>query len=444
MIIIRYQVALLCYRVVVLLLLPLVLLALLFRSLTQAQYRARILERLGFLPDHLKPNGIVVHAASVGEVLALKPFIEKLLIQYPDTDITLTTFTPTGSAQVDKLFAQRVQHVYLPIDNIISSTLFLRRLKPKAMIFMETELWPNLIAHCRRKNIALLLINGRLSKKSITGYAKLAWLITPTVQAFDDILTQSEQDKRHYQTMGALAAQCHCSGNLKFDITVTSDLAKKQQDLAQYLPSKHLPQKRPVWLLASSHQGDETLALRAFELLKQQHPSLLLIIVPRHPERFTHVAHLAAQAGNRVIKRSDHQAVSDDTNVWLIDSLGELLAVCALANVVTMGGSFNDVGGHNPLEPALFRKPLIVGHNMSNFKEITSQLTQANAMIQLTEIDEGKIPAQLATTVSHILTDEDKANKLGENAYQVVLANQGATDLSLAYLAKLLTAKAKG
>ena len=404
---------------------------LLLRSINHQAYRQRFLERLGFISTALQTGGIIIHAASVGEVIALKPFITKLLNNYANLPITVTTFTPTGSAQVKKLFADKVQHCYLPLDNIFSTQLFLKRLKPKAMIFMETELWPNVIAQCQKQQIKLLLLNGRLSEKSMRSYQKLAWLIMPTIQRFDKILTQSQVNQDNYLTMGANPEQCELSGNLKFDISVNNDVAAKQQELAALIT-----QQRKVWLIASTHPGDEALALQAFEQIKQQQPDALLIIVPRHPERFEQVAKLAQIAGYPLLKRSEQHLVTLQTDVWIIDTLGELLATCALADVVTMGGSFSDIGGHNPLEPALFKKPVIVGPNMSNFSEILLQLKSEQAIVQIAENE--NMPQTLADEVLALFTHENSAQRVGENGYKVVLANQGATAHSLTALQTLL------
>lgn len=430
----RNFLALFLYRLVFLLLTPILLIVLLIRSINHPEYRQRLSERLGLLLKKLKTGGIVVHAASVGEVIALKPFITRLIAQYPNTAITVTTFTPTGSAQVTKLFGKQVQHCYLPLDNIISTQLFLQRLKPQAMVFMETELWPNLIAQCQAKNIKLMLVNGRLSDSSMRSYKKLSWLIEPAIQRFDSILTQSQVNQDNYLAMGASTDRCQLSGNLKFDISLNADVAAKQTELANLIT-----EKRNIWLIASTHPGDEALALKTFELVKQQDSSALLIIVPRHPERFEQVAKLAKEADNQVLKRSKKQAVTLSTNVWIIDTLGELLAACALADVVTMGGSFNEIGGHNPLEPALFHKPVIVGPNMSNFKEILLQLISAQAIVQIAE--NNAIPQTLATQVLRLLSDSTAAQLLGKNAYQVVQANQGATQRSLAALRQLIEAQ---
>ena len=428
------MISLLLYRILLLILSPLILALLLVRSKNNKAYRQRLLERFGYFPSPAKQGGIVVHAASVGEVIALKSFIEKLLTNYPDLPITVTAFTPTGSAQIVKAFGDRVQQGYLPLDIFPCTSLFLYRLKPKMMIFMETELWPNLIAQCASKDIKLLLINGRLSQKSLTSYQKLSPLIKPCLLRFDKILTQSQENLRHFLQLGAQKKQCLNSGNLKFDIAINDHVMNKKRELSQLLFSNNTQKNRTVILMASTHEGDEVIALSAFKKLLAKDPSLLLIIVPRHPERFSAVADLCLAQQLSLAKRSDNVPVSDN-QVWLIDSLGELMAVFALSDIVIMGGSFSEVGGHNPLEPALFNKPIIVGHNMSNFNEIMEQLTTNNAVIQLLENESIQ---QLVNEVTALLAHPTQQRVLGDNAHNVVLANQGASDFSLTQVTTLL------
>lgn len=428
----KYFFSLLLYRLLFIILLPLLLFVLVIRSKNHPEYRQRLLERLGFISGDIKTEGIIVHAASVGEVIALKAFIEKLLSAYPNTPITVTTFTPTGSAQVHKLFADKVQHCYLPIDSWVCTHLFLSTLKPKAMVFMETELWPNLIAQCKRRDIKLLLVNGRLSVKSMKSYRKIKWLIQPTLTAFDQILTQSQLNQDNFMLLGGNQLTCDLSGNLKFDISVNPSVIDKQTELAQYIKTP-----RNVWVMASTHQGDEQIALDAFKQLHAEYPGLLLVIVPRHPERFNDVARLAQKAGFTTNKRSEGTPVEATTQVWVLDTLGELMSMYALADLVTMGGSFSNIGGHNPLEPALFKKPVIVGPNMSNFTEVMEQLLSAEGVMQLSQQEPLKEAEQLTHVMSILLKTPKQQGVLGGNAYQVVLQNQGASDRSLAHLVKL-------
>lgn len=440
--------ALFFYRVILLLLMPFLLLALLIRSLNNTQYRQRISERLGFVPSTNSSNkvskgGIVVHAASVGEVIAISPFVERLISQYPHLPITVTTFTPTGSVQVIKHFGTRVQHTFLPLDTLPCTQLFLMRLQPKIMVFMETELWPNLINQCANKKIKLLLINGRLSSKSVKNYQKFSALIKPTLNHFDKILCQSHDNLDNFLQLGADVERCKVSGNLKFDISINETIREKQTTLANLLPKK-----RPIWLVASTHPGDEEITLAAFKIIKEILPQLLLIIVPRHPERFGSVAKLCIEQGYSLTKRSENILVTEQ-DIWLLDTLGELIAAYALADIVTIGGSFSDIGGHNPLEPALFKKPIIVGSDMHNFTEILLQLQQSQGIIHLKKalLEEEQLPTTpnntihntLAKAVINLLEDKEAAYLLGSQAHKVVLNNQGATNKTLAQVQELLS-----
>jgi 3-deoxy-D-manno-octulosonic-acid transferase len=428
--------ALLIYRIILLLLTPILILALLFRSFSNSQYRQRLSERLGCISNTISSNqcyknGIIVHAASVGEVIALTPFVEQLLQQYPDLPITITTFTPTGSVQVRKKFGSRVQHTFLPLDIFPCTYLFLNRLQPKLMIFMETELWPNLISQCAHKNIKLLLINARLSANSMKNYQKISALIKPTINYFDKILCQSQDNLNNFLQLGGDAKRCKVSGNLKFDISVNAAIQEKKEILR-----KLLPVNRTIWLVASTHQGDEDKALAAFKIIKEKCPQLLLVLVPRHPERFSSVRKLCIDQGFSVAKRSDNIQVTDH-NIWLLDTLGELMPAYALADIITMGGSFSHIGGHNPLEPALFKKPIIVGYDMSNFTDILLQLEQAQGVIQLPVIGDD-IPQALALVIIKLLADREAAHILGVQAHQVVLNNQGASMRTLAQVQQLV------
>ncbi len=421
--------SLLFYRLFLLLLLPLFLAAIILRSQKSKAYRQRLPERLGLCQQPYQSGGIIVHAASVGEVIALKSFIEQLTQRYSNLPITVTTFTPTGSDQVKKLFGTRVQHSYLPLDIYPCTSIFLTRLKPKLMIFMETELWPNLIAQCKNKKIKLLLINARLSKSSLKNYQKITPLIRPCLNHFDKILCQSQENLHHFLALGADIPRCINTGNLKFDINLTTQIVTKQAELSQYMT-----QNRTIWLVASTHQGDEEIALNAFKKLQAHSPELLLLLVPRHPERFNNVAQLCQKTGFTIARRSKNEEV-EHQDIWLLDTLGELMAAFSLADIVTMGGSFSHIGGHNPLEPALFKKPIIVGSNMSNFNEVTQQLLQQQGIIQLeakaTHDNNLEQSQQLCNKVIELIETPRLQRLIGEHAYQVVLANQGASKTTL-------------
>lgn len=426
--------SLLLYRIVLLLLSPFILLALLFRSFSNPQYRQRLSERLGFIPQAYKKHGIIVHAASVGEVIALTPLIEQLLEAYPELPITITTFTPTGSTQVKKRFSSQVQHCFLPLDLFPCTQLFLSQLEPKLVVFMETELWPNLINQCANKKIKLLLINGRLSANSMKSYSKIGSLITPSLNRFDKILCQSQDNLDNFLQLGANSGKCVVSGNLKFDISINDTILEKKAQLTALIPTQ-----RQLWLVASTHQGDEEIALTAFKKIKALFPTLLLVLVPRHPERFNTVEKLCLSHGYTLAKRSENKTV-EAQDIWLLDTLGELMAAYSLADIITMGGSFSNIGGHNPLEPALFNKPIVVGSDMSNFTEVLNQLKQLQGIVQLPASSATiEHSSQLAEMIINLLQDKPKALLLGKQAHQVVINNQGASELTLSYIQELMT-----
>ena len=426
--------ALLTYRLLLILLLPAILLLALVRSFNHPAYRHRLSERLGRVPRNFKPGGIVIHGASVGEILALKPFINECLQAFDDVPITVTTFTPTGSEQVQKIFGDRVQHCYLPLDIWQCTTLFLNALKPSALVVMETELWPNLVAQAKQRGTKLLLINGRISDKSIDRYEKFSALIRPCLEKFDQVLAQSELNQQRLIHLGANADTCHNVGNLKYDIKAGADTEQKYLALSPILNVQ-----RPIWLLASSHEGDEAIALAAYRAIAKHYPDVLLVIVPRHPERFDKVVNLMQQQQISVQRRSDNLAISPNTQVCVMDSLGELLAAYQFANLVTIGGTFSHIGGHNPLEPALYQKPIIVGADMANFSEVHQQLTDQQGLITLAKMSDNNTTSDtLAEQVISLLDDEAKAATLGANAYQVVQANQGCSAKTLAALKSLV------
>lgn len=420
--------ALLIYRILLLLLSPLLLALLLLRSRSNKAYRQRLGERFGF-NSSLTQTDLLIHAASVGEVIAIKPFVEQLLAE--NYSITLTTFTPTGSEQVKKLFGTSVQHCYLPLDLVPCTYLFLNRIKPKALVVMETEVWPNLIAQAKSRKIKLLLINARLSASSVKRYQQLSALFQPAINKFDHILCQSQVNLEHFETIGAKPKKLSVSGNLKFDISIDAKHSEKAQQLKRLLPSN-----KAVWLVASTHPGDDELILATYQRLYQQHPELLLILVPRHPERFDSVYQLSVKHGLNTTKRSTEQKAENNCQVWLLDTLGELMAAYQLADIVTIAGTFSTIGGHNPLEPAIYKKPIVIGADMHNFIEVEQQLMAKNGLLKL-PIDD--VEANLENAITQLLELPGQAKAYGENAYAVVEENQGASSLSVNYLKELLS-----
>ena len=421
------------YQTLSTLLLPVIVLALLLRARTQSAYGKRIGERLGYCPKpctKAKPlkGSIVIHGASLGEISALKPFIEQVIEYFPQHLITVTSFTPAGSSQIQKLFGLRVNHAYLPIDNPLCNSLFLSRLKPNAMVFMETELWPSLIAQAHKRNIKLLLINARLSPKSVRRYKKINLLIQPALQRFNRVLTQSDDNKARFLQLGAQVKSTLTTGNLKYDLQASDKTYALIHQLKQAINN------RPIWVVGSSHQDEEALILSAFNQVRLQHPNVLLVLAPRHSERFEPIAVQLQNQGLNFVKRSQPQTPNNSTHVWLIDTIGELLAFYGVATVCTVAGSFGKTGGHNPLEPALFSKAATLGPNMQNAEQLTAQLLAANGIIQ----QQNSNSQTLANHIIRLLNAPKEREILGNNAHALLQTNQGATQKALQALIELM------
>jgi 3-deoxy-D-manno-octulosonic-acid transferase len=341
----------------------------------------------------------------------------------------VTSFTPAGSQQVQQLWGARVQHCYLPLDNPIAGALFFRRLKPIAVVFMETELWPNLIAQANARHIPLLLVNARLSQKSVRAYQKFAGLMAPAVQRFSCILAQSHEDCARFIAVGADPAQCRMGGNLKYDIQPSLSTLATRDVL------RPLVTGRKVWVIGSSHQDEELLLLDVACELCERIPALLIVWAPRHRERFTAVAEQLQARGMSIAKRSIQQVPGPQTPVWLLDTFGELQAFYAIADVCTVAGSFGQAGGHNPLEPALFNVATTVGPNMQNAAAITAELLAAQGLFQ-----HGHVEAQvLVDEIAALLLQPQTAEQLGINAGCVVSVNQGATSQAVEQLRFMCT-----
>lgn len=408
---------------------PLIITGFYLRSIKQKAYRDRLDERLGSYPSTFKTGGIVVHGASVGEIIALQPLIEKLITRYPTEPLTVTTFTPTGSQQVLDRFGSSVQHCYLPIDAIGPVEKFLAALEPQIVVIMETEIWPNLIDQCHKRNIKTLLINGRISTRSFPRYQKIIRLIRPTLMKIDCILAQSSDDRDRLVSLGADIKKISISGNIKYDLSPILNVDERVEVLKRGLSD------RDIWVVGSSHEDEEALILESYQLLLEDFPKLLLIIAPRHPERVQPLEHKIAAMPLTFIKRSEASQPTENTRVWLIDTMGELLLFYQLAKICTIAGSFGKTGGHNPLEACLFAKPMVVGTNMTNFNDIAEQLLTAKGMIQLKE----NSAEALALSIKNLLLDSTAADTLGNNAEGVLRKNRGAMDKTLTALSSLLS-----
>ena len=410
------------------LLLPLLFLRLWLRGRQAPAYRQRWKERMawGYRPGTLK-NSIWVHAVSVGETLAAVPMIERLLADYPDTPLLVTTTTPTGSERVKALFGDRVTHVYCPWELPTALNRFLRAFDPKTVIVLETELWPNLCAAVKRHGAKLMLMNGRLSEKSYRGYRKLPRLVRPMMARFDALAVQTPVERERYIALGAWPERVHAIGSVKFDMSLDDAVRQAAGDLRAAIG------ERPVWIAASTHPGEDEPVLAAHKALLETAPQTLLMLVPRHPERFDSVAQLIRQQGLALARRSRQEAISADTGVYLADTMGELLMLFGVADVAFVGGSLVPVGGHNLLEPAGWGKPVVTGPHLHNFTAIAGLLDDADALALVDNAD------ALAIALQALFRYPDQRQRQGQAAAAVVEANRGALEKGLELISEQLT-----
>ncbi|HMV59946.1 MAG TPA: lipid IV(A) 3-deoxy-D-manno-octulosonic acid transferase [Agitococcus sp.] len=415
------------YNFLLHLLLPFVYLRLLWRGRTTPAYAQNIEQRFGG-HKKLPQGGIVIHAVSLGETLASQPLVNALLTQYPNLPLIITNTTATGAERARALWGDKVHQCYLPYDYSWAMRRFLEHSRPKLIIVMETELWPNLIDQAKQLTIPVMLANGRLSAKSAAGYGKILSLVTPMLQALTVLAAQDQDTAQRFQDLGTPESTIQVTGSLKFDLTIPDDLTLRADELKQ----QWLLQTRPIWVAASTHEGEDEIVLTAFKQIKQQFNNALLILVPRHPERFDKVADLIAKQGLSIARRSQQQAITTEVSVFLGDSMGELLLWFALADVAFVGGSLVSVGGHNPLEPAALAVPIVTGMTMFNFKQITDILLQAGALQQAANSQE------LAGVVCDWLNNPEQKQQAGQAALQVVNANKGALAKHLAIVEGLL------
>ena len=398
--------------------LPLVAIRLLLRARKAPAYARRAGERFAVGLPALRPGGIWVHAVSVGESIAAAPMIRALMARHPDLPITVTCMTPTGSERIRAMFGDQVQHCYLPYDLPWAAARFLDRVRPKLAVVMETELWPNHIHQCARRGIPVVLANARLSERSARGYARFARLTAPMLAELDWLAVQTETEAERFRQLGARPERVSVTGSIKFDLHIDASLtARAAEQRAQWGADA-----RPVWIAASTHGGEDEVILIAHRKLLERHPDALLILVPRHPERFRDVFELCRQQGFATARRSGNEAVGAEHQVLLGDTMGELLFLYALADVAFVGGSLVANGGHNLLEPAALGKPVLSGPHLFNFLEISQQLAAAGA---LREIDDA---AGLALAVATLLGDSEQAQTMRDGGLRVLRANQGALE----------------
>ena len=408
------------YSVLLYLLMPIVLLRLFWRGLAQRDYWRRIPERFGFVPR--APDGVAVwvHAVSVGESLAALPLIRKLLEQHPGA-VLVTTTTPTGSERVRAALGERVLHTYAPYDLPGAVARFLGRVRPARVVVMETELWPNLFAALAQRGVPLVIANARLSPRSFAGYRRVRKFARATLAHCAAIAAQTEADAERFRAIGAEPARVRVLGNLKFDLEMPESLVRAGQALRQRWGAA-----RPVWIAASTHEGEEDVVLRAHRILLKRFPDALLVLVPRHPQRFDGVARLVEKSALRSLRRSalpPAEAAAPplgELQVLLGDSMGELPMYLGAADVAFIGGSLVEVGGHNVLEPAALGLPVLFGPHMFNFEQARALLLERGAARQVDDV------LGLEPALAALLQDAAAREAMGRAGREVMRANRGA------------------
>ena len=417
------------YNVLFYLALPWLFLRLLWRSRKNAAYRQRWRERLGHVPQPCQ-RCIWVHAASVGETLAAIPLIKALQVQYPELPILVTNMTVTGSVRTLAAFGDKVLHAYVPYDVPHAAARFIRLTKPVVAIIMETELWPNLFAACGKNKIPLMVANARLSAKSFAGYQRIASLTREMLAHVAMLAVQTQIEAERFIALGLQPGKAIVTGNIKFDLEVPADLAEKSHTLRSQLGLNRL-----IWVAASTHVTEEEIVLAAHQRILEKFPDALLILTPRHPDRFNEIFALTQAQGFNVIRRSQQTACEAATNVYLGDTMGELLLMYAVSDVAFVAGSFAPIGGHNMLEAAVLGKPVVTGPLLYNFAEISRSLQAAQGMVTVQKPDE------LATVVLRLFSDKNYRAQTGENARRFVAANRGALAKQLQYTKVLIDEK---
>lgn len=418
------------YTALFYLLTPFILLRLFWRGFKAPEYRKRWTERLAIYNKKYPKNVIWIHAVSVGETIAVIPLVKRLQKQHPADNFLVTTTTPTGSARVQAELGSSVSHVYLPYDLPVVIKRFLVTFHPKIAIVMEKEIWPNLYKQCSQNKIPLIIINARLSENSAKGYQKVPGLVKPALASVAFIATQTEEDKQRFIAIGAKVNSIEAIGNLKFDISIDKKLIQQAQALKTQLFTG-----RFTWIIASTHNEEERVFFELYPALKKQIPELLLLIVPRHPERFCVVQKLAKKMQLKTCMRTSQQPCTADTDVYIADTMGELTLLYGTADISFVGGSMVPVGGHNILEPAAMDLPVIFGPFMINFKEMAKSVVELGAAIECADRQE------LMKAVMHLYKNAEGRKKMTAKMNVFLKNNQGATERTEKLISSLIASK---
>jgi 3-deoxy-D-manno-octulosonic-acid transferase len=380
-------------------------------------YWDRIGQRFGWGYPNLDPNNIWIHAVSVGEVQATIPLVKALRKRFPEKKIVITTVTPTGSDQVKKIYKDQVIHCYIPFETSFSVSNFFNALKPSIALIMETEIWPNLYRECGRRNIILVLVSAKISIKSLISYKRLIPLFRETLSHGILIAAQTSVDAERFVSLGAHENKTWVMGNIKFDFNSPLDIGARGINLRR----DRFP-GRPIWIAASTHEGEEKIILDAHKEILSKVENMLLIIVPRHPERFTKVEQLLEKDHWNYVSRTSSKIVTTSCEVYLGDTMGELLLFYAASDIAFVGGSLVAIGGHNLLEPASLGLPVLTGKHMFDQQDMANLFMIEDAAIIV------KNAAELAKKIIFYNDNKDKRVAIGNKAKNIVLTNGGALD----------------
>lgn len=398
----------------------------LIKGIGNRSYIDRLPQRFGFGFPQLAAC-IWVHAVSVGEVQAAVPLVRALIKRFPEQQLVITTVTPTGAARVAALFDDNVQHCYIPFEFPHAIRNFFAAIRPRAAMIMETEIWPNLYRGCGVRKIPLILVSARISPRSIPGYRRLLPLIRETLSHGIIIAAQTQVDADRFLELGANPVRTWVTGNIKFDVAPDPGIAGEGALLRSALFGE-----RPVWIAASTHEGEEQQVLDAHRTLLETYPGLLLVLVPRHPERFESVRELIEEQAFSVVSRTEKQPCTLSTEVYLVDTMGEVPLFYAASDIAFVGGSLVPIGGHNLLEPAAQGVPIVTGPHLFNAQEIAEEFIERGACRVVAD------GAELATTVANLLDDPGAASDMGSIGLSVVEQNRGSLQRLLVLLEPLL------
>jgi 3-deoxy-D-manno-octulosonic-acid transferase len=416
------------YLCIGLLLAPVTPVFLFWKGLRIRGYWRHVGERYGF-GEPLPPGGVWVHAVSVGEVQAAAALVRELQRRHPGLPILVTTFTPTGRDRAQALLGDSVAHRYMPFDLPGVVPRFFDRVRPRLMVIVETELWPNLFHECGRRGVPLVLASARVSPRSVRGYRRLAQFFRDTLENGIVIGAQSPADAERFVSIGANPSKTHVTGNLKFDYSLPPDVPGRARELRAALGVG-----RPVWVAGSTHEGEEEIVLAAHARIRASHPDALLVLVPRKPQRFESVGALVRRQGARCVTRSGGERIGDDVEVLLVDTLGELVLFYGAGDVAFVGGSLVPVGGHNLMEPAALAKPMVTGPHTFNAVGIADLFIEVGAANVVRDADE------LANRVTGWFTDRAAAERDGRLGLDTLEANRGSLARLTALVEPLLDA----